>query len=208
MKLYPSIPGIAGCEECLGRQCIAFEKIDGSNLRFEWSHKSGWYKFGTRQRLFNESDPEYSCAIPLFLETYGDSIVKAVKDSKIYRHAESIIAFCEFFGTNSFAGQHLTDDPKELTLFDVNIYKKGLLGPTEFLQTFSHLKIAEVIYNGPFDEIFINNVRESHYPVKEGVVAKGGNGANHNLWLCKVKTLAYLKELKQRYQDKWKEYWE
>lgn len=26
----------------------AFDKLDGSNIRFEWSRKRGFYKFGTR----------------------------------------------------------------------------------------------------------------------------------------------------------------
>lgn len=204
MKEYPSIEGPKNADPL---PCTAFYKYDGSNLRFEWSRKGGWYKFGTRTRLFNESDPEYGCAIEIFQNTYGDSIVKAIRESKDYRHAESVVAFCEFFGKESFAGQHKPDDPKELVLFDVNVYKKGILGPREFLKTFGHLKVPPVVYTGPFDEEFVRDVREGKYPVFEGVIAKGGNGANHNLWMRKVKTWAYLEELQKRYEN-WKEYWE
>jgi hypothetical protein len=40
--------------------------------------------------------------------------------------------------------------------------------------------------------------------VCEGVICKGGTG--HRLWMGKIKTLAYLEELKRRFKDKWKMY--
>ena len=30
-----------------GKYCLAFDKIDGSNVRFQWNRKRGFYKFGT-----------------------------------------------------------------------------------------------------------------------------------------------------------------
>ena len=54
MKEYPSIPyRIHG-----DLDIIAFGKYDGSNIRAEWSQKKGFYKFGTRKRLLDESYTE------------------------------------------------------------------------------------------------------------------------------------------------------
>jgi hypothetical protein len=50
------------------------------------------------------------------------------KDGR-HRHADSCIAYAEFFGPHTFAGKHdpeflgvESNDPKELVLFDVNIH--------------------------------------------------------------------------------------
>ena len=48
MKQYETIPYYG---DYLGPDIIAFDKIDGSNLRFEWSRKRGFYKFGTRKMI-------------------------------------------------------------------------------------------------------------------------------------------------------------
>ena len=47
MKSYPSIPKFSFGDIKLH----TFDKLDGSNLRFEWTKKKGWYKFGTRSWL-------------------------------------------------------------------------------------------------------------------------------------------------------------
>jgi len=44
MKSYPSIPG----KHTNGIPLTVFDKLDGSNIRAEWSKKRGFYKFGTR----------------------------------------------------------------------------------------------------------------------------------------------------------------
>lgn len=204
MKQYPSIPPAI---HHIGQPCIAFYKYDGSNLRFEYSKKAGWYKFGTRERLFDKTDPVFGSAIDLFTNTYGQDIENIIKNDKQLRNVSSIICFAEFFGSRSFAGQHHNNDPKELVLFDVNIHKKGILGPSEFINYFGHLKIAKIIYQGNLTQGFINSVRNNEISdLNEGVIAKGGSG--HNLWMCKIKTLAYKEKLKQVYTDKWQQYWE
>jgi hypothetical protein len=121
VKQYPEIPG--SNKAPIGEPCIAFTKYDGSNLRWEWSSKSGWYKYGTRTRLFDKSDPIFGEAIPIFQDIMGPEIVKRIKD--IERGVQSAIVYTEFFGPNSFTGIHEPSDPKELKLFDVNLYKRG-----------------------------------------------------------------------------------
>jgi hypothetical protein len=61
MLQYPSINGWRRSPQ--GKECIAFEKYDGSNLRWEWDPKKGWAKYGTRRQLFDESSPLYNQAV-------------------------------------------------------------------------------------------------------------------------------------------------
>lgn len=75
MLQYPSIPGSA--KSPLGKPCIAFVKYGGSNLRWEWSPKKGWSKFGTRRQMFDASTPLYNQAVPLFMDEMGAGILQA-----------------------------------------------------------------------------------------------------------------------------------
>lgn len=210
MKEYPKILGPYDAETL---PCIAFYKLDGSNLRFEWNPRSGWYKFGTRRRLFDRSDPEYGIAVEIFLKKYGESLIQVIRENPAYRKTEGLIAYAEFFGPHSFAGKHdatflgvESNDPKDVVLFDVNIHKKGFISPQKFVEHFGHLHIPQVVYQGEFNRQFVEDVRNGKFPVREGVIAKGGEG--HKIWMRKVKTLAYLKELKERFGTGWQEFWE
>jgi len=213
MKLYPKIPG---SNKIPNKPCIAFEKYDGSNLRFEWSKKRGFYKFGTRRRLFDESDPYLGKSVPIFMKTYSENLTKILVDNKRFRGAENVIVFAEFFGKESFAGQHKLDDPTlELILFDVSVHKFGFLGPRDFINIFEDIKIARKIYEGKPNGQFLENVRNGKFDVPrngewdimEGAVCKGGSGGT-DLWMAKVKTYKYMEKLKEVYKDKWKEYFE
>lgn len=217
MKDYPSILGSK--EIPWGEECISFYKYDGSNLRFEYNKKQGWYKFGTRHRLFDQTDSEYGVAIDIFQKKYGDALAKTICDK--FPKLESAIAYAEFFGPYSFAGKHdatwlsqkgllpegKNNNEKDLVLFDVNIHKNGFVSPVDFIKTFSHLHIPQVIYQGPLTEEFAQDVRTGKYPVTEGVVAKGGNSA-HKIWMRKIKTYNYLEKLKEIFPNNYKEYGE
>ena len=209
MRQYPSIPPAV---HHIGQPCVAFYKLDGSNLRFEWSKKAGWNKFGTRERLFDQTDPVFGTAIEIFKQTYAEDLEQVFKKEKALRNCQSIIVFAEFVGERSFAGQHREEDTKEVVLFDVNPHKQGILGPREFLDYFGHLKTAKVLYQGNMTPGFINEVKESKLSglndekVHEGVICKGGSG--HKVWMCKIKTTAYREKLKETYADSWQQYWE
>jgi hypothetical protein len=213
MKSYPSIPGPAQAPHA---PCYAFVKYDGSNLRFEWSKKRGWYKFGTRNLMFDETSELFGPAIPLFLQKYGDDLPKVFSDAKEFRGVTNFVVFCEWFGAKSFAGQHEHDDPKDIVLFDVNPIKKGIIGPKLFLDLFGHLKVAELLNQGNFGPEFEMNVRDekidllSKYEIRteipEGVICKAGTG--HDLTLWKVKTSRYKEELKRRQPMDWELMWE
>lgn len=209
MKPYLTIQGPSKAPR---KPCIAFRKYDGSNLRFEFSRKQGWHKFGTRKRLFDKTDPDFGSAIDIFMAQLAPALEEILKGKK-YRDARTAIAFCEFFGKGSFAGLH-RDDPKELRLIDINIHKRGIVSPRDFVDEFGHLPFAaEVVYEGNLNESLIQDVRDGKIPepahpgdVPEGIVCKGGSG--HKLWMAKIKTDAYRQKLKETYQDRWEEYWE
>lgn len=214
MKTYPSIQGPAGGQH---KPCYAFVKYDGSNLRFEWSRKRGWYKFGTRKTLFDDTHPIYGSAIQLFLDKYGDELPKVFKKEKMFQGVQNFVVFGEWFGAQSFSGAHKPwDHKRDFVLFDVNPHKKGFLSPKEFLDLFGHLPVAEVAWQGNFGKWLIEAVRkeeieiESKYDVKaeipEGVVCKGGKG--HQLWMAKIKTERYKEALRKLYEADWEKYWE
>jgi len=204
MKEYPSIDGPTGD---FGKPCIAFYKYDGSNLRFEWTPKKGWLKFGTRTRLFDKSDPVFGPAIDLFMATQAEGIEEVITKTKEFRHNERITAYCEYVGPKSFAGIHdleLPNEPMELVLFDINLHKKGIISPRQFVDHFGHLKSAQVVYEGNFNQTLIDAVRNRTLPFWEGVVAKGGSG--HDLWMRKIKSNDYLDKLRAVFAGEWTKY--
>lgn len=186
MLQYPSIDGAS--KSPIGKPCIAFYKYDGSNLRWEWSPKKGWNKFGTRRQMFDSSAPIFRDAIPLFMDTLADEIVR--RTEQFVRKPERITAFTEFFGPSSFAGQHVEGEAKELKLFDVFLFKKGFVPPKQFVKIYGDMpQAAEVIYEGNLNKQFITDVREGRYPVFEGVIAKGDD------FMVKIKTKEYYDRL-------------
>jgi hypothetical protein len=214
MKSYPSIDGPAKAPQ---KPCYGFVKYDGSNIRAEWSKKRGWYKFGTRKCMIDETDIIFGRACTLFKDKYGDSLETVFKSEKLFRGIQSVVAFFEFFGEKSFAGMHFPEEQKwDVVLFDLSLHKKGMIGPKEFLDSVGHLPVAEMIFEGNLGEELIQSVRsetlncESKYEIKtevpEGIICKGENG--RNLWMAKIKTERYREELRKRYRMDWEKYWE
>lgn len=199
MLQYPSIDGAAKAP--LGKPCIAFYKYDGSNLRWEWSSKKGWNKFGTRRQMFDHSTPLYNQAIPLFMDGLADEIVYKVK--QVTKNPERITAFTEFFGPSSFAGSHDENEQKELKLFDLFLFKKGFIPAKQFSKMFEGKPYApEIIYEGNLNKQFIMDIRDSKYPVDEGVICKGED------FMVKIKTNAYFDKLRNKYDEDWLKYGE
>jgi len=215
MKTYISIDGPSKGHK--DSPCIVFVKYDGSNMRFEWSPKRGWYKFGTRKCMIDENHLIYGPAITLFKQKYGEELDKMFRTDKFFRSLQSAVAFGEFFGPRSFAGMHYPDDEKrDVVMFDMNLHKKGLMSPRDFVNCFGHMPIAEVLTECNFTEELIQNTRkelmslDSKYEIRadvpEGVICKGGSG--HQLWMCKIKTERYKEKLKREYEADWEKYWE
>lgn len=203
MKTYPSIPGPSAAP--LGADCISFFKYDGSNIRAEWNKKQGWYKFGTRRRLFDEKDPEYGPAIPNFYQSHAEGLEKVFTDNKNYRGIKQAIVYFEYYGPSSFGCFHDFSEPFKLTIIDVGILTKGFVLPNQFVKDFGHLDSAQVVYQGPLNQQFIQDVINNKFNLKEGVVAKGTlpcrGMAIHGLFQIKIKTNWWMTELRKRAQE-------
>src|SRR5688572_17871346 len=137
MKNYPSISSYEGS---IMANAYVFHKYDGSNLRFEWNNKRGWYKFGTRTRLFDTSDHTFGTSIQLFIDKYESSLEELFKENK----TKKAIVFCEWFGRKSFAGKHLSDDRKELIILDFCLDNHGFFPLKDFVQLPFHT--AELLW--------------------------------------------------------------
>ena len=207
MKSYPSIPYLS--KEILDEKVHVFNKIDGSNLRAEWSHKRGFYKFGTKNVMIDTSTPIFGEGIIIFLNKYANELDKVFRNK--YKKLESAVVFCEFYGENSFAGQHEESDKKDIVLFDVSLYKKGIIPPAEFVSNFGHLHIAELIEITEFNQELIDKIKV-HPTLKEGVVCKGLIKTKKDkdiLFMTKLKTTKWLEAVRaklgeKRYQEEFK----
>ena len=217
MKEYPSIPAIsdlpARSGDRLGGPFVAFDKLDGSNIRAEWERKKGWHRFGSRRRLLDPSQPLLGQAVRLILDGYGDGLAKAFADNPALRRPQEAMAYFEFLGPHSFAGLHdpaelgvPANEPFRVVLIDMNLHRRGLVSAEEFIAQFGHLGIPRVVHRGVLDREFVADVRAGRFGEGEGVVCKGGEG--HGRWMAKVKTDAYLKRLRAFFHDDWRLHWE
>src|SRR4051794_32428950 len=106
MKEYPSIPAAGhllarSVDDYLGRPFVAFNKLDGSNVRADWDRKRGWHQSASRRRLLDESQPLRGQAIRLILDGYGDGLSKVFTDAPALGRPAEATAYFEFFGPHS-----------------------------------------------------------------------------------------------------------
>lgn len=189
MKEYPTISRVIQRDI----DVYAFDKLDGSNIRVEWSKKRGFYKFGSRHCLIDSSH-----------ETLGESI-SLIQDSfveldRIFRDQryESAVAFFEFFGDNSCFGNHIKE-PHRVILIDVAPYKKGILTPDKFLKLFDGLYIPNLVYRGRIGVEAENKIRNAEFDgiTFEGVVCKGiSKKGSSPITMFKVKTNNWIEKLR------------
>lgn len=185
-----------------GKYCLAFDKIDGSNVRFQWNRKRGFYKFGTRNNLIDRNDEIFGPSIDIFLNKYSDDIERVFR--KKYRSVDTFVVFGEFFGKNSFAGRH-TNEAKDVVIFDIHQYKRGIISPYEFVEDFGHLHIPDIIYQGPYTMDFVSDIHQNIYNLKEGVIVKGifkTKNKKDEVWMVKVKTKDWLQRVKLLHGEK------
>jgi hypothetical protein len=179
-----------------GFRAHVFDKLDGNNLRFEWSRKAGWYKAGTRQRLFDETDLLVGGALPLFRSTLADDIEKVFRA----RRWDRAVVFTEYWGDHSIAGMHDPEDEMRLTLFDVVPHKDGLLAPKRFLKLFGHLPVPSYLGEVGWTRDYVSRVRDGTVPgiTFEGVVGKSSDGKV----MAKAKTQAWINRIKELYGER------
>lgn len=168
MKAYPSIGTLIDPTQSYH----VFDKLDGSNLRAEWTPKLGFHRFGSRTQLLTSEQTVLYPAIAAFLSAYGDALHERFAQA---RFAQAI-AFFEYAGPHSFSGQH-ADPPEAMTptLFDIAAHRKGLLPPEAFLALADGLHTPKLLHQGLIDDDFITAVRTRMLPgmTFEGVIGKG-----------------------------------
>lgn len=199
-------PSIIASSKAPRQPCIAFEKLDGSNIRIKYTQKRGFDLFGSRTQLIDESHPHLGKVIPIFKRDFEEPLTKIIK--KEWANERELIVFGEFFGDKSFAGWH---DPEDTTqrfvMFDIMIGHKNrkFLLPQEFVKMFQGVvTIPRVIYEGNLNDELIKDVRSGVYDVDEGVICKGKEktgDARGSVWMAKIKTQAYLDKLFNRFGE-------
>jgi hypothetical protein len=189
MKGYPSIP--RDVQHSL--HVYAFDKLDGSQIRAEWTRKNGFFKFGSRRVLINGSHP-LGKAVGLLQDKYADDLGRIFRKSRY----DKVTCFFEFFGPSSFAGQHVENEDHNVVLFDVDVYKKGLLDPPDYLKLVGDLDIAPLLYTGRSGPMFEETVRNSQLEgmTFEGVVCKTLQQKRTPV-MFKIKSRAWLDKLRE-----------
>ncbi len=195
---YPSILSV---DKSPRGKIIAFNKLDGSNIRVLYTRMNGFCRFGSRNEMFDLNHPFLAPAIPYFREHLEAPLLKLI-DNEFPKEKE-IVVFLEFFGDKSFAGRHVIGDTtQKLVCFDILVGNKNrkFIPPQQFIDLMDKYKIETpiVIYKGELNDEFIKEIREGHYHVDEGVVCKGiekRGDARGGIWMCKIKTKKYLAKL-------------
>jgi len=190
MKSYPSIG-----TKFVRTKVVAFDKLDGSNIRAEWSKKKGFYKFGSRNRLIDRSQPILGNAIDLIVENYQEQL-SSIFSAKKWERA---VAFFEFYGENSFAGSH-EDEEHKVTLIDVNVYKRGMIEPLYFIELFEGMGIPKVLHTGVLTEDLVTSVKSGTLDdmTFEGVVCKYQNQKKNKVSMFKIKNRNWIDNLKKK----------
>jgi hypothetical protein len=195
MKTYPTITG----QRIIGlKDAYVFDKIDGSNVRVEWSKKRGFYKFGSRHRLISPDEKPLG-------ETYAvfDRDVKGPLNARLIElNEERVVCFFEFHGQNSAFGFHV-DEPHEMALIDVSRYKHGIVEPLRFCEMFAgvHVPKARLLHVGDVGEDLIESVQDGtlQHMGPEGVVIKAGFDRKlGSPTMFKVKRRTWYERLRER----------
>lgn len=81
---------------------IAFDKLDGSNIHVKYTNKLGLTLFESKTQMFDKNHPFLGAAADIFYHNFEDRLVDPTEDNFPSEH--EVIAFLEFFGSNSFTG--------------------------------------------------------------------------------------------------------
>lgn len=192
MKEYPSIDR----KIRYGEPVYLFDKLDGSNIRAEWSRKKGrFYKYGSRTQLIDSGHPFLGESVFLIQDNFEEELARIFEKQRWHK----TLAFFEFYGPQSFAGFHEKEDQHKVTLIDVKPFKHGILNPDEYLDLFGHLDTAKLLYRGNMNKEVEEQIRKQELPgiTFEGAVGKiKVKGKTQNPAMFKVKTYAWLERLK------------
>ena len=193
MKAYPSIT----TKIDFSKPYHIFDKLDGSNIRAEWSPKKGFYKFGSRTQLLTEDQKTLWPCRDAIIEEYSETLSSRLSKLK----AESAVCFFEWVGPESFAGNHGDVSKNKPYLIDVAIYKKGMMPIEQYLKISEGIPSPRLLHVGKIYEDFFQAVRNRTLEgmTFEGVVGKGEHSKQlghaimfkikSNDWLNKLKTI-------------------
>lgn len=172
-----------------------FDKLDGSNIRVEFSLKNGFDKFGTRKKLMSDDSGILNISKDLILKY--ESITEEIFKKNKWKDGT---LFFEFHGENSFAGFHDEKDDFKVSLIDAHIVNLGYLAPKEYLKTFEgKIEMSEFIKIGKLNKTTIHDIENGLIPgvTFEGVIGKAL--VKNKIVRCKVKSKLWLSKLKDRY---------
>lgn len=196
MKTYPKIPWKIRKD----MPYYVFDKLDGSNIRAEWSKKRGFHKFGTRKQMMDKSyqHPFLGESIQIIHDKYEEDISNILSKNKI----ERATFFFEFHGESSFAGYHYEEE-HTVTMIDANFYKVGFIPPKEYMKLFGNLDIARLIYKGNINQQLIDQIWKGTLQgmTFEGVVCKAKAKKGRRPIMFKIKNQEWYNKLKSRCKD-------
>jgi hypothetical protein len=192
VKTYPTI----GWRPQYLSSCYVFGKYDGSNVRAEWHPRKGFWKFGRRKALLDDSNPILQEAPDLIMRDWAVDLASVFKSMRL----QKATAFFEFWGDNSFAGNH-EDEEHRCTLLDATAHPKGILPPKDFVKVFKGLDHAALLHQGNFNRAMEEQVRSGTLPGMpfEGVIVKGGLISPGRPLMFKVKNRAWFERLRAQY---------
>ena len=190
MKTFPSIR-----QSRKPFKAHIFDKLDGTNLRFSWNKKEGWYEYATRTRPLPADHKLYQIGYEIFLNKFADKIVSVASRNNWKR----LDVFFEFYGENSFAGRHYLNEKQTISMIDLAPNTRGFLNPLEFLELFNDLNIASYLGEADWNEDYIEAVRTGLVEgiTFEGVVAKAENKQR----MAKAKTQKWIDKVIAEYGE-------
>lgn len=195
MKQYPTISPIVQRRISVN----VYDKIDGSNIRVEWTKKRGFHKFGSRKQLL-ASDQGLISKAPGLLLAYAEKLENYLIG---HLHTDRAIVYFEFYGENSFAGSHETTDNHKLAVLDIEIYKKGFIHQDEYLYMAENHDIPTPLHWGKMiiTPEFEKRVRNGEIGSFEGVVCKAVNAKDKygKPIMFKIKNQAWIDKVKEKY---------
>ena len=210
MKTYPSTKFMNGLTKGAGipegNDWYVFDKLDGSNIRVEWNHKRGFYKYGRRNALLDDSNPwlKHDDISGILNNTVGPKLDAEFRKRKYKR----MLCFFEFNGDKSFSGHHENEEHR-LTLIDFNLHPKGFMGPEDFVRLCVDAGLSEgtdyarVLYHGEITQELLESIRNSTLPgmTFEGVVCKSQGKKVSSRRAFKVKASLWLDKLRVYCKD-------
>ena len=199
MKTYPSILSYKIAP--LNFDAYTFCKLDGRSMRAEWTKKRGWFKFGSREVLFDESELHLGRALPAFRDKLAEPLTKLAIDQRY----ESLVVFVEAWVPGTTAGIWPAHSPLEVAVIDLAPNAKELIAPRPYFKLMEKYDIAHaaLICYKRWNQPFVERVRACGLVTSqsdEGVIGKSGEGKK--LIMRKAKTQAWTDRVRAFYGDK------